>query len=63
MGSIENGKGCADTNLSVHPLLMMSVALGFFVLTIIKKSNASAAIQRGSLSRQNVHLAASVGSA
>lgn len=34
-----------------------------FVLTIIKKSNVSAAIQRGSLSRQNVHLAASVGSA
>lgn len=48
---------------SAHPLLMVSVTPGLFVLTIIKKSNVSAAIQRGSLSRQNVHLAASVGSA
>ena len=32
-------------------------------MTIIKKSNVSAAIQRDSLSHQNVHLTASVGSA
>ena len=63
MGSIENEKGCADRLVSAHPLLIVSVALGFFVLTIIKKSNVSVAIQRGSLSHQNVHLAASVGSA
>ena len=49
MGSIENEKGCADRLVSAHPLLIVSVALGFFVLTIIKKSNVSAAIQRGSL--------------
>ena len=44
MGSIENEKGCADRLVSAHPLLIVSVALGFFVLNIIKKSNVSVAI-------------------